>query len=164
MGFSPVSSPLVPGIIRYIFYLHSVHRGTGTCFSLQLSYLGVPGEASQRTCKRSPPTAGVEAQERAGRSLRLSVRFRIVLCLAQYSPSLGSATRNEKTRVTDLLKFFCHILAVPTPPAPPSSVSECANKDFQASVGKREGKADVKAGRGGGTTEAREDRGPTDES
>lgn len=68
------------------------------------------------------------------------------------------------TRVTDLLKIFCHILAVPTPPAPPSSVSECANKGFQASVGKREGKAEVKDGRGGGTTEARDDRGPTDKS
>lgn len=44
-------------------------------------------------------------------------------------------------------------------PTPPSSVIECANKGFQPSVRKREGKAEVEDGRGGGTALETEDPG-----
>lgn len=82
----------------WLYSTHILHRvpGTGSCFSLQLSNLGVPGEASQKAYKSSPPTAGVGAQEGAQEG-HCSQTFGFGLFFVWAKPSLGSVTRNETT-------------------------------------------------------------------
>lgn len=130
-------------------------------FSLQPGCLGVPGEAA-------PSAKALHLQREQGRRKVPGKGTAAERSLADCSfvwakTSLGSATGNKKAGggAVKIPAISQRGPRLPSPPFPfPPAGSGCANKGFQASLGKRQEEAEVRDGRGSGAAPGRGDPGP----
>ena len=134
---------LVPGTIRYLFdtLLTEELERVSHCGSAIWVCLGRP---HKEPVKGPHLGRGRSARKSPERPLRRGVRFRV----ARFGPIFTEFRFWDSPRKDSShrpVKIFLPYSSRPHAPraAPPSSESECANKGFQASVGKTEGKAEV---------------------
>lgn len=144
------SSPLVPGIIRYIFYAvfkeqleHVFHCSLAVWVCLGRQH-------------KEPVKAFLHLRQEGAGEGHCGQALGFGLFFAWAKSSLRSVTGNKK-----ISHGAAQIFAIAQPsPRPPLRPPLCANEGFQASVVKRYEKGEVEDGRGCVTGQTREDKGP----